>query len=152
MQDFSTFTKKLGGPTTVQRRLAHSWNPFPNRRSSGTSHKHQPPWYFDWDRLATITLILHSKFKNKSERLSYFPGSPDEPDLVRSTGLSGSELAVYTTNMATPAMNIATVVIAATVHPKRELGWPCISFLSEATTSILPRRKGANSPLMTADQ
>jgi hypothetical protein len=98
--------------------------------------------------LATITL-LHSKFKTKPERLFYFPGSPDEPDLVRSTGPSGSELAVYTTNMATPAMNIATVVIATTVHPKRELGWPCISFLSEATTSIAPRRKGANSPLMT---
>jgi hypothetical protein len=71
---------------------------------------------------------------------------------VRSTGLSGSELAVYTTNMAMPAMNIATVVIATTVHPKRELGWPCISFLSEATTSIAPRRKGANRPLMTAVQ
>src|ERR1019366_4466073 len=41
-------------------------------------------------------------------------------------------LAVYTTNMATPAANIATVVIATTVHPKRELGWPCISLLSEA--------------------
>jgi hypothetical protein len=40
---------------------------------------------------------------------------------------------VYTTNMATPAANIATVVIATTTHPKRELGWPCISFLSEAT-------------------
>jgi hypothetical protein len=32
--------------------------------------------------------------------------------------------------MATPAANIATVVIATTVDPKRELGWPCISFLS----------------------
>ena len=30
--------------------------------------------------------------------------------------------------MATPAANIATVVIATTIHPKRELGWPCISF------------------------
>jgi hypothetical protein len=29
--------------------------------------------------------------------------------------------AVYTTNMATPAANIATVVIATTVHPKRDL-------------------------------
>jgi hypothetical protein len=36
--------------------------------------------------------------------------------------LDGSDLAVYTTNMATPAANIATVVIATTVHPKRELG------------------------------
>jgi hypothetical protein len=32
--------------------------------------------------------------------------------------------AAYATNMATPAANIATVVIATTVHPKRELGWP----------------------------
>jgi hypothetical protein len=59
---------------------------------------------------------------------------------------------VYTTNMATPAANIATVVIATTVHPKRELGWPCISFLSEATTKIATRRNGANNPLMTAVQ
>ena len=51
-----------------------------------------------------------------------------------------------------PAANIATVVIATTVHPRRELGWPCISFLSEATIRIATRRKGANSPLMTAVQ
>jgi|GEM_PF-5231855 len=38
--------------------------------------------------------------------------------------------------MATPVANIATVVIATAVHPKRELGWACISFLSEATTRI----------------
>jgi len=54
--------------------------------------------------------------------------------------------------MATPAANIATVVIATTIHPKRELGWPCISFLSEATTRIATRRNGANNPLMTAVQ
>jgi hypothetical protein len=60
--------------------------------------------------------------------------------------------AVYTTNIATPAANITTVVIATTVHPKRELGWPCISFLSEAATRIPTRRKGANNPLMTAVQ
>jgi hypothetical protein len=42
--------------------------------------------------------------------------------------------------MATPAANIATVAIATTVHPKRELGWPCISFLSEAMTRL--RREG----------
>jgi hypothetical protein len=59
---------------------------------------------------------------------------------------------VYTTNMATPAANIATVVIATTAHPKRELGWPCITFLSEATTRIATRRKGANNPLITAVQ
>ena len=64
----------------------------------------------------------------------------------------GSEIGIYTTNMATPAANIATVVIATRIHPKRELGWPCISFLSEATTKIATRRKGANSPLMTAVQ
>src|ERR1017187_9550560 len=60
--------------------------------------------------------------------------------------------AVYTANMATPAANIATVVIATTVHPKRELGWPCISFLSEAITRIAARRKGASNPLRTAVQ
>jgi hypothetical protein len=63
-----------------------------------------------------------------------------------------SRWAVYTTNIATPAANISTVVMATTVHPKRELGWPCISFLSEATTRIPTRRKGANNPLMTAVQ
>src|ERR1700676_2068508 len=47
-----------------------------------------------------------------------------------------AESAFYTTNMATPAANIATVVIATTVHPQRELGCPCISFLSEAITRI----------------
>jgi hypothetical protein len=65
---------------------------------------------------------------------------------------NGSEIGIYTTNMAMPAANIATVVIATRIHPKRELGWPCISFLSEATTKIATRRKGANSPLMTAVQ
>ena len=69
-----------------------------------------------------------------------------------SAWLRGCKMAVYTTNMAMPAMNIATVVIATTTHPKRELGWPCISFLSEATTRIATRRKGANNPLMTAVQ
>jgi hypothetical protein len=35
----------------------------------------------------------------------------------------GNEIStVYTTNMATPAANIATVVTATTAHPKRELG------------------------------
>jgi hypothetical protein len=70
----------------------------------------------------------------------------------RGARLDDNDWAVYTTNMATPAANIATVVIATTVHPKGELGWPCISFLSEATTRIATRRKGANNPLMTAVQ
>ena len=70
----------------------------------------------------------------------------------RACGSTAARSAVYTTNMATPAANIATVVIATTVHPKRELGWPCISFLSEATIRIATRRKGANNPLMTAVQ
>ena len=52
---------------------------------------------------------------------------------MRSTA-AGS--AIYTTNMAMPAANIATVVIATTVHPRRGLGWPCISFLSEAMNRI----------------
>jgi hypothetical protein len=59
---------------------------------------------------------------------------------------------IYTANMAMPAANIATVVIATTVHPRRGLGWPCISFLSEAMNKIATSRKGANSPLMTAVQ
>ena len=60
----------------------------------------------------------------------------------RACGLTAAGSEVYITNMATPAANIATVVIATTVHPKRELGWPCISFVSEATTRIAARRKG----------
>src|SRR5437588_13071650 len=35
----------------------------------------------------------------------------------------GSVIGSYTTNMVTPAVNIATVVTATTIHPKRELGW-----------------------------
>ena len=60
-----------------------------------------------------------------------------------SVRLDEARSAVYITDMATPAGNIATVVIAATVHPKREFGWPCISFLSEATTRIAKTRKGS---------
>jgi hypothetical protein len=63
---------------------------------------------------------------------------------------TASRSVVYTTNIAMPVANIATVVIATTVHPERELGWPCISLPSEATTRIATRRKGANNPLMTA--
>src|ERR1022692_1265797 len=70
----------------------------------------------------------------------------------RACGSRATRFEVYTTNMATPAANIATVVTATTTHPKRELGWPCISFLSEATTRIATRRKGANNPLITAVQ
>ena len=66
--------------------------------------------------------------------------------------LNGSEIGSLTTNMATPEANIATAVIATTVHTKRELGWSCISFLSEATIRIATRRKGANNQLMTAVQ
>ena len=58
----------------------------------------------------------------------------------------------YTTNIATPATNMATVVTATTIHPRRELGWPCISFLSAATIRIATRRKGASNPLRTAVQ
>src|ERR1019366_4581090 len=74
------------------------------------------------------------------------------PSLDTESTEQPGRLAVYTTNMATPAANIATVVIATTVHPKRELGWPCISLLSEAMTRIATRRNGANNPLMTAVQ
>jgi hypothetical protein len=44
--------------------------------------------------------------------------------------------------MATPATNIATVVTATTVHPKRELGWPCVSFLSKATNQDCDKEEG----------
>src|ERR1035437_181309 len=60
--------------------------------------------------------------------------------------------ALYTTNTATPAVNMAIVVTATTIHPRRELGWPCIIFLSEAIIRIATRRKGASNPLMTAVQ
>ena len=59
---------------------------------------------------------------------------------------------VYTTNIAMPATNMAIVVIATTIHPRRELGWPCISFLSAATIRIATMRNGASNPLMTAVQ
>ena len=74
------------------------------------------------------------------------------PKKSASVELDSAGSAVYTTNMATPAANIATVAIATTVHPRRELGWPCIRFLSEATIRIATSRKGASSPLMTAVQ
>ena len=61
-------------------------------------------------------------------------------------------LQVYTTNIATPAANMAMVVIATTIHPRRELGCPCISFLSAATIRIATRRNGASNPLITAVQ
>ena len=60
--------------------------------------------------------------------------------------------APYTTNIAIPAANMAIVVIATTTHPRRELGWPCISFLSAATIRIATMRNGASNPLMTAVQ
>ena len=59
---------------------------------------------------------------------------------------------LYATNIAIPAANIAIVVTATTTHPRRELGWPCMSFLSAATMRIATRRKGASNPLMTAVQ
>ena len=32
---------------------------------------------------------------------------------------------------------MAIVVIATTIHPKRELGWPCISFQSAAKMAMI---------------
>jgi hypothetical protein len=61
-------------------------------------------------------------------------------------GITAAKALLYTTNMAKPAANIATVVIATTVHPKRELGCPCISSLSEATIRMVTKRKGADNP------
>ena len=71
---------------------------------------------------------------------------------LTSVRIVGNEATFYTTNIATPAANMATVVTATTIHPRRELGWPCISFLSAATIRIATRRKGASNPLMTAVQ
>jgi hypothetical protein len=61
-------------------------------------------------------------------------------DIRRANGSTRGRSAVYTTNIATPAANIATVVIVTTDHPWRELGWSCIIFLSEATTRIAKGR------------
>jgi hypothetical protein len=47
--------------------------------------------------------------------------------------------------MAMPAANIAIVVIATMARPNRELGCPCMSFLSDATTSMATRRNGASN-------
>src|ERR1017187_3394507 len=91
-----------------------------------------------------VVVGLMQTAQRESERWTRVSGERAAPGQRDST--------VYTTNMATPAANIATVVIATTTHPKRELGWPCISFLSEATTRIATRRKGANNPLITAVQ
>lgn len=61
-------------------------------------------------------------------------------------------IAVYTTNIATPATNIIKVVAATTTNPILELGCPCMSFLSDATIRIATRRNDASSPLITAVQ
>src|SRR5205807_6672214 len=102
-------------------------------------------------------------WQNSMSRQYRIPGSENwseltafcygvNPNKSASVQLDSAGSAVYTTNMATPAANIAAVAIATTVHPRRELGWPCINLLSEATIRIATRRKGANSPLMTAVQ
>src|ERR1039458_1997442 len=99
------------------------------------------------ERVCHQSRLLLGGFKRhsgRSERWTRVSGERAAPGQRDST--------VFTTNMATPAANIATVVIATPIHPKRELGWPCISFLSEATTRIATRRKGANNPLITAVQ
>ncbi len=67
------------------------------------------------------------------------------------TALGTSGLA-QTTNIAMPAPNMAMVAIATTIHPRRELGWPCINFLSAATIRIATIKNGASNPLMTAVQ
>ena len=87
--------------------------------------------------------VLRCSLSSRKPRVSSQP----RPELALKIGIG-----IYTTNMAMPAANIATVVIATRTHPKRELGWPCISLLSEAMTRIATRRNGANNPLMTAVQ
>jgi hypothetical protein len=67
-------------------------------------------------------------------------------------GTDGERYAAYTTNIAMLATNMSIVAIATIIHPQRELGWPCISFLSAATIRIATRRKGASNPLMIAVQ
>src|ERR1017187_8799009 len=69
-----------------------------------------------------------------------------------SVRLQGNEIRQSTQQTWLRPRRTSTVVTATTAHPKRELGWPCISFLSEATTRIATRRKGANNPLITAVQ
>jgi hypothetical protein len=74
-----------------------------------------------------------------------------DADIRRANGSIRGRSAVYTTNIATPAANIATVVIVTTDHPWRELGWSCIIFIIRSDDQD-GERKGANSPLMTAVQ
>jgi len=59
-----------------------------------------------------------------------------DADIRRANGSTRGRSGVYTTNIATSAANIATVVIVTTDHPKPELGWSCIDFVSKATTRI----------------
>ena len=44
------------------------------------------------------------------------------------------------------------VVTATTILDNHELGWPCISFRSDAAIKIATNKKGANTPLITAVQ
>ena len=59
-----------------------------------------------------------------------------------SVRLDRARSAVYTTNMATPAASIATVVIATTVHPKRELGWAMHQFLVRSDDQDCEEKEG----------
>jgi len=106
------------------------------------AHPGHGPTSPQWSGWSTLQ-IKYGLGKNRSDDGRGYPASV-RIEAARSAG--------YTTNIATPAANSATAVIATTVHPKRELGWPCISFLSEATTRIPTRSKGANNPLMMAVQ
>jgi hypothetical protein len=58
--------------------------------------------------------------------------------------------AVYTTNMATPAANIAIVMVATTVHSKRETRLTLHRLLVRSDDQHCEERE--NNPLMTAVQ
>ena len=56
------------------------------------------------------------------------------------------------TNMPMAAANIKSVVSPTETKLRRELGWFCMIFRSEATSQTPTSRKGASRPLMIAVQ
>ncbi len=59
---------------------------------------------------------------------------------------------VHKANIAIAAANMAKVVIPTTTRESTELGCPCMSLRSQATSRSPTRRKGASNPLMTEVQ
>jgi|SRR5580704_11351825 hypothetical protein len=135
---------KLGGPNRHGRCFF-----------TGELERSEPP--FTMEAWCFIVLSLENNdgwrqvYRSGLEDIHHMP-PPRDAGLRQACSSTAARSTVYTANMATPAKNIAPVVIATTIHPTRELGWPCISVLSDATIRIATRRKGANNPLMTAVQ